>query len=122
MTRSSESSETPSTPEQRVRVRRPNPDDDDLTRPKPIPKKDKLVKELKLQHQFEIKSLRTEMERMKAEQRRLKDDVNSVRTQSSTSKPFGDDFRSEKRVARRANPAEIFTVCHRVILHYIRIL
>jgi len=43
--RSSDSSDPPSTPEQRVRVRRPNPDDDDLrslgsyTRPKPIPKK-----------------------------------------------------------------------------------
>ena len=48
------------------------------------------------------------MERMKAEQRRLKDDVNSVRTQSSTSKPSGDDYRSEERVARRAIPAEIF--------------
>ena len=48
------------------------------------------------------------MERMKAEQRRLKDDVNSVRVQSSTSKPSGDDFRSEERVARRAIPAEIF--------------
>ena len=48
------------------------------------------------------------MERMKAEQRRLKDDVNSVRTQSSISKPSDDDFRSEERVARRAIPAEIF--------------
>jgi len=97
--RSSYSSDTPSTPEQRQRVRRPKPDDDDLrslgsyTRPKPIPKKNKLVEEMKLQHEFKIESLRTEMERMKAEQRRLKDDVNSVRTQSSTSKPSGDDFR-----------------------------
>ena len=63
--RSSDSSDPPLTPEQRVRVRQSNPDDDDLrslgsyTRPKPIPKKDKLVEELKLQHQFEIKSLRT---------------------------------------------------------------
>ena len=112
--RSSDSSDPPLTPEQRVRVRRPNPDDDDLrslgsyTRPKPIPKEDKLVEEMKLHHQFEVKSLRTEMERMNAEQRRLKDDVNSVRTQSSTSKPSRDNFRSEKRVTRRAIPAEIF--------------
>ena len=76
--RSSDSSDPPSTPEQRTRLKRPKPDDDDLrsrgsyTKPKPIPKKDKLVEELKLQHQFEIKSLRAEMERMKAEQRRLK--------------------------------------------------
>ena len=48
------------------------------------------------------------MERLKAEQRRLKDDVNSVRIQSSTSKPSGDDYRSQERVARRAIPAEIF--------------
>jgi len=84
--RSSDSSDPPLTPEQRVRVRRPNPDDDDLrslcsyTRPKPIPNKDKLVEEMKLHHQFEIKSLRSEMERMNAEQRQMKDDVNSVRT------------------------------------------
>jgi hypothetical protein len=76
------------------------------TRPKPIPKK--LVEEMKLQLKFEIKSLRTEMERMKVEQRRLKDDVNSVRTQSSTSKPSGNDFRLDERVARRAIHAEIF--------------
>ena len=43
--RSSDSSDPPSTPEQRVRVRRQNPEDDDLrslgsyTRPKPIPKR-----------------------------------------------------------------------------------
>ena len=52
--RLSDSSDPPSTPEQRVRVRRPNPDNNDLrslgsyTRPKPIPKKDKLVEEMKL--------------------------------------------------------------------------
>ena len=68
----------------------------------------KKVEEMKLQHEFEIKALRTEMERMRAEQRRLKDDVNSVRTQSSTSKPSGDDYTSEERVARRAIPTEIF--------------
>jgi hypothetical protein len=69
-----------------------------------------MVEELKLQHQFEIKTLRAEMERMKAEQRRLKDDVNSVRTLSNTSKlsGFGEDFRSAEKVARRAIPAEIF--------------
>ena len=48
------------------------------------------------------------MERMKAEQRRLKDDVNSVLIQSSTPEPSGDDFRSEERVEQRAIPAEIF--------------
>ena len=36
---------------------------------------------MKLQHELEIKALRTETERMRAEQRRLKD----VRTQNSTS-------------------------------------
>ena len=47
---------------------------------------------------------------MKAEQRRMQNDVNSVRTLSTTSKPsgFGDDFTSAKRVARRSIPAEIF--------------
>ena len=58
--RSSDSSDPPSTPEQRTRLKRPKPDDDDLRsrgsyiKPKPIPKKDKLLEELKLQHQFEI--------------------------------------------------------------------
>ena len=32
------------------------------TRPKPILKKDKLVEEMKLQYEFEIKALRTEIE------------------------------------------------------------
>jgi len=51
--RSSNSSEKASTLEQRRHVRRPHPDNDDLrslgsyTRPKPIPKNDKIVEELK---------------------------------------------------------------------------
>jgi hypothetical protein len=100
--RSSDSSDPPSTPEQRTRLKRPKPDDDDLrslgsyTKPKPIPKKDKIVEELTLQHQFEIKSLRAEMERIKAEQRRMKDDVNSVRTLSSHSKPSGGKGRTSR--------------------------
>jgi hypothetical protein len=82
--RSSDSSDPPSTPEQRTRLKRPKPDDDDLislgsyNKPKPISKKDKAVEELRLQHQFEIKSLRAEMDRMKAEQQRMQNDVNSV--------------------------------------------
>ena len=75
--RSSDSSDSPSTPEQRTRIKRTKSDDDGLcslgsyTEPKPITKKDKVVEELRLQHQFEIKSLRAEMDRMKAEQRRM---------------------------------------------------
>jgi hypothetical protein len=115
--RSSDSSDPPSTPEQRTRLKRPKPDDDDLrslgsyNKPtKPISKKDRKIEELRLQHQFEIKSLRAEMERVKAEQRRMKDDANSVRTLSTHSKPsgFGDDFTSAERVARRYIPAATF--------------
>ena len=66
--RSSDSSEQASTPEQRRHVRRPHLDDDDLwslgsyTRSKPIPQKDKLVEEMKLHYEFEIKALGTEIE------------------------------------------------------------
>ena len=71
---SSDSSKKASTQEQRRHVQRPHPNDDDLwslgsyTRPKTIPKKDNIVDELKLQYEFEIKALRTEMERKRAEQ------------------------------------------------------
>ena len=108
--RSSDSSEEASKPEQRRHVH----SDDDVVwssgsyiRPQPIPKKDKLVEEMKLQYEFEFKALRAEMERIRAEQRRMKDYVNSVRTQSSL-KPSGNDYRSEERATRRAIPAEIF--------------
>ena len=109
--RSSDSSEEASKPEQRRHVH----SDDDVVwssgsyiRPQPIPKKDKLVEEMKLQHEFEIKALRTEMERMRSEQRRLKDDVNCVRTHSSTSKPSRRLQIRGKGVAQRSIPAEIF--------------
>ena len=71
--RSSDSSDPSSTPEQRRKIRRPTPDEDDIsslgsyTRTKPIPKKDKKVEELKLKHDYEIKSLRAEMERIRAD-------------------------------------------------------
>jgi len=59
--RSSDSSDPPSTPEQRRKIRRPTPEEDisslGYTRTKPIPKKDKKVEELKLKHNYEIKSL-----------------------------------------------------------------
>jgi hypothetical protein len=114
--RSSDSSDPPSTPEQRTRIKRPKPDDDDLrslgsyTKTKPIPKKDKVIEELRLQHQFEIKSLRAEMDRMKAEQRRMQSDVNSVRTLSTYSKAAGsgNDLTEAEKLARRSIPAEIF--------------
>ena len=75
--RSSEISKRVSTPEQHRKVWRPNPDGDDLhnlgsyTRTEPILQKDKKVEELKLLYEFEIKGLGAEMERTRAEQRRL---------------------------------------------------
>ena len=93
--RSSDSSDPPSTPEQRWKIRRPTPDEDEIsslgsyTRTKPIPKKDRKVEELKLKHDYEIKSLRAEMERIRADQRRLQTEVGSARTQSTTK--LGDD-------------------------------
>ena len=62
--RSSDLSNRASTLEQRPKIRRPNPDNDDYsslgsyTRTKPIPKKDKKFEELKLQREYEIKFLR----------------------------------------------------------------
>ena len=110
--RSSDSSDPPSTPEQRWKIRRPTPDEDEIsslgsyTRTKPIPKKDRKVEELKLKHDYEIKSLRAEMERIRADQRRLQTKVGSVRTQSTIKS--GDNYRSEERAARRVIPTEIF--------------
>jgi len=95
---SSNSSDPPSTPEQRRKIRRPTPDEDDVsslgsyTRTKPIPKKDKKVEELKLQHKYEINSLCADVERIRADQRRLQTEVSSVRTQSTMKS--GDDYRS----------------------------
>ena len=79
------SSDRASTPEQRRKIRRHNPNDGDVlimgsyTRTKPIPKKDKKVEGLKLQHEYEISTLRADMERIRAEQRRLQTEVRSVR-------------------------------------------
>jgi len=62
--RSSDRFERASIPEHRRHIRRPHPDDDDLrslgsyTRTnRRIPRKDNIVEELKLQHEFEINSL-----------------------------------------------------------------
>ena len=110
--RSSDSSKTATIPEQRRKIRHPTPNNDVLsslgsyTRTKPIPKKDKLVEELKRQHEHEIKSLRAEMERIRVDQRRLQTKVSSVWTQSTMKK--GNDYRSEEKAARRAIPPEIF--------------
>ena len=88
------SSDPPSTPEQRRKIRRPTPDEDDISslgsysRTKPIPKKDKKVEELKLKHKYEINSLRAE-----ADQRRLQTEVSSIRTQSTIKS--GDDYRGK---------------------------
>ena len=87
--RSSDSSDPPSTPEQHRKIRRPSPYNDDLnslgsyTRTKPIPKKDKKVEELKLQHEYEIKSLRAEVEGIRADQRWLQTEVSSIQTQNT---------------------------------------
>jgi hypothetical protein len=76
--------------EQRRKIQRPTPDEDDMsslgsyTSTKPVPKKDKKnkkVEELKLQHEYEIKSLRAEVERIRADQRRLQTEVSIVPTQ-----------------------------------------
>ena len=77
---SSDSFDPPSTTEQSRKIRRPSPDEDDIsslgsyTITKPIPKMDKTVDELILQHEYEIKSLRAEV----ADQRRLQTEVSSV--------------------------------------------
>ena len=63
---------------------------------------------MKLKHDYEIKSLRAEMERIRADQRRLQTEVDSVRTQSTIKS--GDDHRSEERAAIRAIPTEIFKI------------
>ena len=82
--RSFDSSDRASTSEQHRKIRRPNTDNDDLsglgsyTRTKPIPKKVKKVEDLKLQHEYEIKSLRAEMEQIRADQRRLQTEISSV--------------------------------------------
>ena len=62
--------------------------------------------ELKLQHEYDIKSLRAEMERIPVDQRRLQTEVSSVRTHSTIKS--GDDYRSEERAARRVIPPETF--------------
>ena len=51
-----------------------------------------MVEELKLQHEYELKSLRAEVERVRADQRRLQTEVSSVRIQSRVKS--GDDYRT----------------------------
>ena len=104
--RSSDSSETATTPEQRRKIRSPTPDNDDwsswgsYTRTKPIPKKDKKVVELNFQHEYDIKSFCAEMERIRADQRRLQTEVSSVRTQSTKRQQDGPFLRRSFMIYR----------------------
>ena len=72
--------------------------------------KDKLVEDMKFQHEFKIKALRTEMERIRVEQRRMKGDVNSVRTQSGSNRRRLDLTNQRKGFHDAPFPLKYYTV------------
>ena len=72
-----------------------------------IPKKDSEVERLQRQHDNELRALRADMEIMRNEQQRLRDEVGSVPRTHSTG-PSAESFHSAEREARRAIPPDIF--------------
>ena len=63
------------------------------------------MEELKFQHEYQINTLHADMERIRAEKRRLHTEVSSVHTQSTIKS--GENYRFEERAAIRAIPPEI---------------